>query len=203
MNPALPSLGEPELSWQTQTELHCYYCVSSPPPVLTLVTATQRDMKSSALGVDKQRMPSHVILAWLMHWLEIEWWLGGTHTHTHWHVSSNGFHLSLTCLGQAFDFRCPVLNTQGKQGDTFRCTHLKFQLNPLQSIKLQDTVRPREKENPVRQEMEQTDRQAGKSLIVILPALQSMLVTAKSLSEGHGRSDCCRLNRGGSAVCFV
>ena len=86
------------------------------------------------------------------------------------------------------------------------CT-LAFSSSSLQSIKLWDTVWPRERErereNAVRQEMEQTDRQAGKSLIVILAGPQSVLVTAKSLSEGHGRSHCCLLIREGNTVCFV
>lgn len=51
--------------------------------------------------------------------------------------------------------------------------------------------------------MEQIDGQAGKSLIVILPGPRSALVTAKSLSEGRGRSHCCLLIRRGNTVCFV
>lgn len=63
-------------------------------------------------------------------------------------------------------------------------------------------MRPRVTENG-RQEMEEIDWQDGTSLIVILLGRLCALVTVLSLSEGHGRSRCCLLIRGGHTVCVV
>ena len=176
MNPARPSPGEPELSWQTNTSPLLLPCFKPSSGAYCSSDSDTKRHEERGPGVDIQRMPSHVTPAWTDA-LAGNWgswkdsWEAQTHTyaqiHTHPHNSMSpviAFHLSLTCLGQVIAFRCPVLNTQGGRGYTFWSAHSYFQLRPIQPIKRQVTVWPRETQNAVRQEIEQIDWQAGKSL---------------------------------------
>lgn len=104
MNRAMPSPGEPELSWQTNMSpllLPCFHPSSS--AYCSGDSDTKRHEERGP-GVDKQRMPSHVTPAWTDA-LAGNWgsWRGGweaqththmheyTYTHTQRHVSSNSF----------------------------------------------------------------------------------------------------------------
>lgn len=119
MNPAMPSPGEPELSWQTNTSpllLPCFHPSSS--AYCSGDSDTKRHEERGP-RVDKQRMPLHVTPAWTDA-LTRNWgswrdgWEAQTHIYTPTHRGMSpviAFHLSLTCLGQAIAFRCPVLNT--------------------------------------------------------------------------------------------
>lgn len=124
MNPAMPSPGEPELSWQTNTPpllLPCFHPYSS--AYYSGDSDTKRHEERGP-RVDKQRMPSHVTPAWTDA-LAGNWgswrdgWEAQTHTYAqiHYIYTHKGmspviaFHLSLTGHGQAIAFRCPVLNT--------------------------------------------------------------------------------------------
>lgn len=104
MNPAMPSPGEPELSWQTNTRLLRYYCVSIPSS--SAYCSGDSDTKrheERGPGVDKQRMPSHVTPArtdalaenwgsWRDGWeTQTHTYVRMHHTHTQRHGSSNSF----------------------------------------------------------------------------------------------------------------
>lgn len=132
MNPAMPSPGEPEQPWQTNTSPLLLPCIHPSSSAYCSGDSDTKRHEERGPGVDKQRMPSHVTPAWTDALAE-NWgsWRDGckaqthtyapkhhTHTHIHLHTHThNGmspviaFHLSLTCLGQAIAFRCPVLNT--------------------------------------------------------------------------------------------
>ncbi len=126
MNPAMSSSGEPELSWQTNTSSLLLLCFHASSSAYCSGDSDTKRHEERGPGVDKQRMPSHVTPAWTDalagNWGS--WREAGRHKHTHMDKATThtrthtyihkgmspviAFHLSLTCLGQAIAFRCPV-----------------------------------------------------------------------------------------------